>query len=266
VQAALKSGSEDWSLRASNPSTYLLAGIVVCARCDRHYVGGSARGRNARYRYYTCWSRLRYGRDVCGADRLPADNLEAAVVAALERAYERDDWIAKAVAGSYAKENAAKPDYEKQLSQVDSEIAKTEGNVDRYLLAFENKAMPEKACGKRIETLSEDLAGKRRRRADLVIAIEDAPPDLSPGVDIVSARADVARLFGDHPAELPLQKAILQRLVGGICVESRDDILPTFRVPLCAPVRTVTRMVPTGGLEPPAFSLPSDLWTLANSG
>lgn len=69
AQGILAERGEDYSRRASNPSDYLLSGVVVC----HHYTGTAARGRNARYRYYTCFTRQRYGTARCDADRLPAE-------------------------------------------------------------------------------------------------------------------------------------------------------------------------------------------------
>jgi hypothetical protein len=67
----------------SNASEYLLAGVLTCARCGHRYVGGAAHGRSARYRYYRCFTRQRYGADQCDADFLPADALEEAVIESL---------------------------------------------------------------------------------------------------------------------------------------------------------------------------------------
>jgi hypothetical protein len=46
------------------------------------------------------------------------------------------------------------------------------------------------------------------------------------------------------------RKALVQELVSEIRVESRDSILPTYRLP-AGPVRVVSGMVGRRGLEPP---------------
>ena len=58
---------------------YLLTGLISCGRCQRNYVGAAARGKGHRYRYYTCWTRQRYGTDACDGERIRADVLEAAI-------------------------------------------------------------------------------------------------------------------------------------------------------------------------------------------
>jgi site-specific DNA recombinase len=89
VQALLTERGEDYSKRASATSPFLLAGLVVCARCGKHFVGTSAVGNRYRYRYYTCFTRQRYGTKYCDAERLPAEELDAAVLDALLHVYER---------------------------------------------------------------------------------------------------------------------------------------------------------------------------------
>ncbi len=77
-----------------------MPGLVVCARCGKHFVGTSALGNRYRYRYYTCFSRQRYGTKYCAAERLPAEELDAAVLDALLHTYERTDLFDKAVASA----------------------------------------------------------------------------------------------------------------------------------------------------------------------
>ncbi len=64
---------DDHSKRAANSSAYLLSGLLVCTLCGRRMVGAAAVGNRYRYRYYTCYSRQRYGPDACRAQRLPAE-------------------------------------------------------------------------------------------------------------------------------------------------------------------------------------------------
>jgi site-specific DNA recombinase len=47
--------------RAVSPGDYHLTGLITCPDCGRKYVGTAARGRSRTYRYYTCFSRSRYG-------------------------------------------------------------------------------------------------------------------------------------------------------------------------------------------------------------
>jgi site-specific DNA recombinase len=93
TQQVLEARGEDYSHRAANGSEYLLAGLIVCDRCGKRFVGTAARGNKYRHRYYTCFSRARYGTATCPAERLPAEQLEPAVVDALLETYQRHDLI-----------------------------------------------------------------------------------------------------------------------------------------------------------------------------
>src|SRR5680860_69570 len=87
--------------RAANSSDYLLSSVLMCAHCGKHFVGTAANGNRYRYRYryryYTCYSRQRYGTNTCNAERLPADELDDAVLTALLICYERHDLIDQAI-------------------------------------------------------------------------------------------------------------------------------------------------------------------------
>lgn len=108
VEAILTERGENISKRASASSEYLLTGLIVCGRCGKHFVGNAARGRSARYRYYTCHSRQRYGSAECPAERLPAEELDQAVLASLLAAYERTDLFERAVAAAAGQAGAVR--------------------------------------------------------------------------------------------------------------------------------------------------------------
>ncbi len=137
---------EDYSRRASNASDYLLSGLVTCAKCGRHYTGTAAHGRSATYRYYTCFSRQRYGIRTCDADRLPADALDAAVLGALLKTYGRSDLFDRAVRAAAAHANDGRDLHVAELAAVEAKIDKAEASIERYLRAFEDDTMPEAQC------------------------------------------------------------------------------------------------------------------------
>ena len=59
---------------------YILTGLLRC-RCGAHMVGAAAHGRNKPYRYYVCNRQVHEGgRQSCQAPRIPADDLEDAVL------------------------------------------------------------------------------------------------------------------------------------------------------------------------------------------
>ena len=84
--------------RAVSPSEYHLTGLITCPDCGRKYIGTAATGRSRTYRYYTCFSRNRYGAAGCQAARLAADATDQAVLQALFDFYTNAEPIlAKAI-------------------------------------------------------------------------------------------------------------------------------------------------------------------------
>ena len=58
-------------------------------KCGRKYIGTSATGKLRRYRYYTCFTRARYGTVGCTAARIDADLIDNAITEALIDFYQQ---------------------------------------------------------------------------------------------------------------------------------------------------------------------------------
>ncbi|MHB1987298.1 MAG: recombinase zinc beta ribbon domain-containing protein [Acidimicrobiales bacterium] len=219
AQRILAARGEDYSHRAANASDYLLAGLLTCSRCGKRFVGTAAHGNRYHYRYYTCFSRQRYGTDICNAERLAADALDAAVLEALLDTYTRSDLFETALAAAAERAGAVRAQHQGELAVVDTEAARTEEAIERYLLASEAGTLPGAQCGARIRTRGAKAAELRTRRAELVelIAAADAPE---------AQRATLAN------GEAATKKWLLQNLVHDIRVEGRHQIKPYFRPPI----------------------------------
>ena len=250
VQALLSERGEDWSKRASATSPFLLAGLVVCARCGKHFVGTSAMGNRYRYRYYTCFTRQRYGTKFCAAERLPAEDLDAAVLDALVCTYERTDLFDKAVSAARRRARVERANHEQELAVVDAGITKAEDAIERYLSAFETGTLSEAQCGKRLEGLAAKVRDLRERREELVAPMELASARAPDAGEIAAMRRHIVQAFTD--GAVPARKALLQALVHEIRVEGRDRVVPWFRVPGGADpkVRALGGWAPPAGLEP----------------
>jgi site-specific DNA recombinase len=53
--------------RAMSDSDYCLTGLLTCPDCGHRYIGTSAHNKRQRYRYYTCYTRTRFGRSAPAA-------------------------------------------------------------------------------------------------------------------------------------------------------------------------------------------------------
>ncbi len=255
----LTTRGQDISKRASNASDYLLTGLIVCAGCGKHYLGTAATGRRYRYRYYTCYSRNRYGTAVCTGVRLPADALEAAVLDSLVATYARKDLIDDAVRAAHAASTAGRDRVAEQLAALNADISKTEAAVERYLCAFESGALTEGVCGQRVQHHAHRLTDLRTRRAALQADLDSTTVAAPTAADLDQLRRRIREALDTGPDHA--RKTVLQELVHEIRVESRRCIRPTFRVPDQSPssqpaVREPYRSVELRGLEPLTPTLP----------
>ena len=241
AQQILAERGEDASLRRSNGSDYLLTGLIVCARCGKRYVGAAAHGNGGRYPYYVCHSRQRYGTKGCDNDRLPAEELETAIMRQLLATLEQEPIVRQAISDAFAKLEKARPKYKQELKRIDAELRKVNETLDRYFHAFEHGTMPEQACAPRIAALTQQLAGLDARRAELAQP-DDDPEPLSDD-DLAALTTHVRNIVANgDPAQ---QKALLQAIVAEIKVASRAEISPFFSLPVVRP--------PCMSVGPPGF-------------
>lgn len=117
-QRILTTRGEPGSSRAASNSGYYLTGLITCPECGCKYVSTSATGKLRRYHYYTCFSRVRYGRQGCTAPRIDADQLDAAVAEALVDFFTDTDLITEAITNEYELRTANAPDRDSLARQI----------------------------------------------------------------------------------------------------------------------------------------------------
>ncbi len=123
--------------KAGSPSDYHLTGKITCPVCKRRYVGTNAVGRSRTYRYYTCWTRSRYGVDHCAAPRIDADALDGLVLDAVRNYYtNRLDDAQLAIAAARSQHLQGRAGHEQELAVVVEELAAKEAIVDKYLTDY----------------------------------------------------------------------------------------------------------------------------------
>jgi len=250
-QAILDARGEDHSHRRSYATDYLLAGLVHCEHCGKRFIGTSAHGKLYRYRYYTCFSRHRYGRVACQADRLPAERLDQAVVDSLLGTLANTNLIEQALREAEAQIGQLRPRLDEELASVDARIKKTAETIERYLVAFESRTMPESVCAPRLESLDGQMRDLRMRRSEIVQASDSNPqPKIALG-ELQDLRDAVQAAL--ESGSVPQQKAFLKALVAEVRVDNRGAIHPVFRIPYGG-VRVLGQVVGREGVEPPQLS------------
>jgi site-specific DNA recombinase len=233
AQHILGRRSAEIGQRAANPSAYTLTGLIRCPQCGRGYIGTAATGRSKTYRYYTCWSRARYGNKAgCDTHRFNADDLEAAIGDALLDFYTTGhQLITDAIARfqqTHASSTAAKRE---QLATVKKEIRDNAAAVDRYLTAFEKGTLDDDApeIRARLDTLKNQSKALRARKAELELDLEEPPQALTPA-DMNGVRAEIRHILTNetHNARMALFETLIQE----VTIIADDTVRPIFKLPL----------------------------------
>jgi site-specific DNA recombinase len=233
AQRILGKRSAEIGQRAANPSDYSLTGLIRCPQCGRRYVGTAAHGRYKTYRYYTCWSRVRYGTKAgCDIHRLNADDLEKAISAALLDFYTTGgDLIAEAVTQFQASHAASSVAIRAQLATVNRELKEATAAIDRYLIAFEKGTLDDDDpdVRARLSTLKDQSKALRMRKAQLEYELDQPPQTLTPG-DLGKIRRRVRHVLTEGAPNA--RKAMFEALIHEITITADDAVRPTFKLPL----------------------------------
>ncbi len=257
AQRLLAERCENRRTRAANGSEYLLAGKILCDHCGLHYVGTAAKGNVYRYRYYTCFSHQRYGKQACPSERLPADQLDEAILATLLDTFARTDLAEQATRVIRSQAADVRDRSEGEIAAIHAEIDKTEAAIERYLGAFEAGTLPEAQCGRRVQALGAKIVELQARELELQQALAASAVEELPTPADLAELASQVRQVVEH-APVAAKKTLAQQLVHEIHVTSRDDIRPIFRVPTRnepslkhgEKVRKLVGPVGLAGLEP----------------
>jgi site-specific DNA recombinase len=245
-------------------SDYYLTGLLTCPQCGQRYIGTSARGRTRTYRYYTCFTRTRYGKHAtCTAPRLPADEIDDLVLKALQDFYAQSDTVlATTIEQAHAQRDTGTADQQAELTAFANQITTTDAAIARYHAAFENGTMDDATAGPRIRELRQRLAQLTTRHADLEAQLDNQPTMPPPGT-LARIRDDLTEIMRSGiPAA---RKAAIEALIAEVQL-SDDGLIPIFKIPdantMMPPpnpdegiddepaVRTMVRSVGRGGLEP----------------
>jgi len=248
AQLIMTSRGEPGSKRAASNSDYDLTGLITCPACGLKYIGTSAQGRSRTYRYYACFSRVRYGSHGCGAPRLRAEEIDQAVFDALLDLYSGTDLIGEAVHAERRLRAGQHEANRAELSAVLHEIEQADAAIGRYLAAFEQGSLSADLCGERVRDLKIRLERLARRRDDLEHALTTAPGKPSRQA-IDTLRSDLAHVV--HHGTPGQRKALIEENVAEIQFEG-DRLIPVFKIPEEAtePVENSTGSSVVRAMEP----------------
>ncbi|WP_435123364.1 recombinase family protein [Micromonospora tulbaghiae] len=249
--------------RAMSDSDYYLTGLLTCPRCGQRYIGTSANGRTRRYRYYTCFTRTRYGKHAtCTAPRLPADDLDHMILKALLDFYTTaEPVLAAMIQRAHTQHDTTNDDRRAELAATAHQITSTENAIDRYHTAFENGTMDDATAGPRIRELRQRLAQLQARHTELEAGLTSQPGPPPPGT-VARIRDHLSTIMTSGTATE--RKAAIETLIAEVQLTDQG-VVPVFKIPTdttmpppetdggtsgVPPVRTMVRSVGRQGLEP----------------
>jgi site-specific DNA recombinase len=215
--------------KATASSDYHLTGKITCPRCNHRYLGTNAHGRSRTYRYYTCFTRNRYGVDRCSAPRIDADGLDAQVLAALRDFYTNHlDEAEQAIAAARHEQHQARAGYTHELAEVQEQLAAKEAVVDRYLTDYEDNKIDRETVARRIDKLSDQIRQLRHRSDELTFLANVDDQDLDTSY-LTSIRDRIQEIINTGtPQE---RKTMCEALLAELRIDG-DTATPIINVPL----------------------------------
>jgi site-specific DNA recombinase len=243
--------------RRGNASDFLLSGLLRCGKCGKAYIGMSANGNGGRYHYYACTGRQKYGPKACTGERLPRDKVDEAVLHQLVSIYRDTNIVADAITHANAETEKRRPEFEQRLASIGAEITRAEQALERYYEAFERGKLSPERCEDRLTRLQARLDDLHAQQAELALtAPHEAAHAATPALV-----AEVANLLETVIDEGDPQKAkaLLRLLIDELRVNSRAEILPTYRL-VTPEVCAMSEKVERTGIEPVTSGLQSSRW------
>jgi site-specific DNA recombinase len=244
--------------RSASPSDYQLTSLMTCPGCGCKYVGTAAHGRSGTYRYYTCFTRARYGTKTCPAPRIPADQADTAVLTALAAFYAQETaLLTAAISRAQAHQADGHAGQRAEADAVTAHITAKEAAIARYRTAFENGTMDDTTAGPRLKELQQELTLLRARYGELTDAI-NAQPAPPPAAALDHLRGYLPQLVNSEGSATE-RKAAVEALIHEIRI-TEQGLIPVYRIPApdspvpghddTPPVRTMVGSVGRLGLEP----------------
>ena len=244
---------ESQALRRAHPTEYLLSGVIRCGRCRRAYVGTSAHGRKGLYHYYVCSTRYRYGTEHCSGERLPKDALEEAVIGQMQEVYANSPLIERALADAKVEDGEPAEDTHRRLAGIRQQLAGAKRSLDRYFAAFEEGSLSPADCQERIAKLKARIDALMAEEASLNQQTAEGVSDAPSAIEVAEWAKDLGMLL--RAGTVQQRKALFRLLLKELRVMSREEILPTYKIP--ALVRAPEGQVDPRGFEPLTFWLPA---------
>jgi len=182
VQAILDQTTKHRSNRtAGRGRDYTLRGLVRC-RCGAVMTPKSATGRNGKHRYYECTRKNHLGRTECAARGIPAEPLEAAVVARVAEIGTSEDARMQIITEALKLVDSNAHLAEKEAENVRNRRAVVKAEINRLV------AVLKKSGDQVFESIREEMARLETEKRELDEKLRELQTRKTP-LDEVTARA-----------------------------------------------------------------------------
>ena len=228
AQLLLQARSDSPRAQAANASDYLLTSFLRCQRCGHGFVGTAAHGNGGTYRYYTCFSRQRHGTARCDQERLPASQLEEAILAETLAALDDGSIFEEAAQRAADAWHTQHPGRQAELAGTQAALEERRAAIGRYLRAFETGRLSESTCANRLTELDHEVRALETHAAALEAECETTPATGTDDILTAVRRRVEQAVTEGAPQQL---KRLLDTVVEQILVESRACIQPYFVTP-----------------------------------
>ena len=170
----------------------------------------------------------KYGPKACDGERLPRENLEAAVLRQLAPVYRDEQLIADALAKATAEAERGLPELKQRLASISAEITRAEQALERYYEAFEQGKLSPERCEQRLSRLQSRLRDLHAQEAELSLPPPHKATPAPTAADLAAVADELERVIAE--AEPQRAKALLRPLIDELRVNGRAEILPTYRL------------------------------------
>jgi len=204
VQQQLQRNGRNGAVEHRNRHGALLRGLLYCKACDRAMSHTFTTRGNRRYRYYTCTTVTKRGRQACATDSLPALEIENAVVDQI-RCIGRDS----ALLGDTLEE--ARKQVESAMARLTGERRALERGLSRLQAEIRRSAGSDEGATTRMLDLSSQVGAAERRMTEIDARLAELEAERIDASDVTAAFADFDNVWR---ALSPREQAhVLQLLV-----------------------------------------------------
>jgi site-specific DNA recombinase len=227
VQRRLRERGSTGGMHIRNKHGALLKGLLRCGCCGSAmgHVYATKTGQRV-YRYYSCQTVQKRGRDACRCQSLPADQIEAFVVDQIRRIGTDPALRSQTLAELRSREKAALGGVEEELAAVRGDLKRARAEVT----SAARRARTDSGAATSLPALHERVAGLEQRASELEAAVEDARARSVTKAEVDAALSEFTGLWSALTTDE--RAALLRSLVREITFDSDKETIGIAFQPL----------------------------------